>query len=223
MRTATVGEILGKLKTSFLAKVDVDGGEIEVLRGYFASNILINNIIVELTPTWWSTWGYLFEQGAAVVTKLLETHNAHFIYWREASMVCCHSIFDVTPGIDWSSAPLGYVQRISADKLVPYLGAMYSPTGRTASATFGFPSRARYFLKWAKYATCVAMTHRFILMHLAMRRALAAMRVKLPPAVVAIHAIAKLSVTVYQLMPVRRLCRRCVLRQCRRLRVGRRC
>lgn len=138
VRTATFGEILGKLTRSFLAKIDIDGGEIEVLRGYLASSILVDNMIVELTPMWWSTWGYSFEQGAAVVTKLLETHDAHVIFWREASMMCCRSIFDVTPGIDWSSAPLGYVQRISAEKVVPYLRAMHSPDRKHTQRDFWF-------------------------------------------------------------------------------------
>ena len=129
--TATAADLLGVLPGAFLAKIDIDGGEIGALRSLLASGRNISNIHVEVTPGYWGAFGVANDAAALVLAAAEARYDVHVVFWREASQVCCRDIFRGPPPEAWANAPLGFVQRLSHGAWVDYVMQMaHTPTSQ---------------------------------------------------------------------------------------------
>lgn len=131
VRTVAAADLLGALPGLFLAKIDIDGGEIGALRSLLDSGRRVANIHVEVTPGYWAGLGVSDGEAAAVLADAEARYDVHAVFWREASQVCCRDIFKGPPPEAWATAPLGFVQRLPPGAFVPYVMQMAHAAGRT--------------------------------------------------------------------------------------------
>jgi hypothetical protein len=143
-RTATFVQLMGQLPEILLTKIDVDGAEISAIESILAAlraGRRVLNIIVELTPMWWSSYGYSFDAAMGLLGELLSTHDVYVSYWREASQLCCGNPHSTPPALVWDSAPLEFVQQVNRSYFRAFLAQMAVETRKHGQRDFWFRSR----------------------------------------------------------------------------------
>jgi hypothetical protein len=148
--TVSYADLMGKLQSSFLTKIDIDGGEICALESILKlidNGGRMSNIIVELTPMWWQRYDYSFEKAWAIIERVLSTHDVYVVFWREASQVCCKDIFATPPALDWDdNSTLSFVQKIDPKAFNGFLAQMLPAGRKHGQRDFWFRERDQHSL-----------------------------------------------------------------------------
>jgi hypothetical protein len=146
VRTATFLQLMGQVPEIFLTKIDVDGAEIGAIESILSAQKAgrrVHNIIIELTPMWWASYGYTFDAAMALLEELLTTHDVYVSYWREASQLCCGNPHSTPLALDWGSAPLDFVQKVDRSFFRSFLHQLAVEKAKHGQRDFWFRSRAQ--------------------------------------------------------------------------------